>query len=108
MLRIYVLIDMILAPIFLITTLVGYSKYKSQSAKVVLLQEELSNLKAAQVSKVIEKMDCIDPKELKSTQGGAVYEALMGNTYGLLECKLRHQALVDVVSLYQFTEYVDD
>ena len=47
MLRIYALIAMVLAPIFLITTLVGYSKYKSQSAKVVLLQEELSNLKAA-------------------------------------------------------------
>ena len=54
------------------------------------------------------KTPCIDPSELESTQGGAVYEALMGNTYGLLECKLRHQALVDVVSLYQFTEYVDD
>ena len=108
MLRIYALIAMILAPIFLITTIVGFSKYTSQSAKVVLLQEELSNLKAAQVSKVIEKTPCIDPSELKSTQGGAVYEALMGNTYGLLECKLRHQALVDVVSLYQFTEYVDD
>ena len=54
------------------------------------------------------KTPCIDPSELKSTQGGAVYEALMGNTYGLLECKLRHQSLVDVVSLYQFTEYTDD
>ena len=54
------------------------------------------------------KTPCIDPKGLKATQGGAVYEALMGNTYGLLECKLRHQALVDVVSLYQFTEYADD
>ena len=57
MLRIYALVAMVLAPIFLITTLVGYSKYKSQSAKVVLLQEELVNLKAAQVSKVIEKME---------------------------------------------------
>ena len=57
MLRIYALVAMVLAPILLITTLVGYSKYKSQSAKVVLLQEELSNLKAAQVSKVIEKME---------------------------------------------------
>ena len=57
MLRIYAIVAMVLAPIFLITTLVGYSKYKSQSAKVVLLQEELSNLKAAQVSKVIEKME---------------------------------------------------
>lgn len=56
MLRIYTLVAMVLAPIFLITTLVGFSKYKSQSAKVVLLQEELNNLKAAQVSKVIEKM----------------------------------------------------
>ena len=56
MLRIYVLVAMVLAPIFLITTLVGYSKYKRQSAKVVLLQEELVNLKAAQVSKVIGKM----------------------------------------------------
>lgn len=54
------------------------------------------------------KTPCIDPSELKSTQGGAVYEALMGNTYGLLECKLRHQSLVDVVSLYQFTEDTDD
>ena len=54
------------------------------------------------------KTPCIDPSELKPTQGGAVYEALMGNTYGLLECKLRHQSLVDVVSLYQFTEYTDD
>ena len=54
------------------------------------------------------KTPCIDPSELKSTQGSAVYEALMGNTYGLLECKLRHQALVDVVSLYQYTEYKDD
>ena len=54
------------------------------------------------------KTPCIDPSELKSTQGGAVFEALMGNTYGLLECKLRHQALVDVVSLYQYTEYKDD
>ena len=54
------------------------------------------------------KTPCIDPSELKSTQGGAVYEALMGNTYGLLECKLRHQSLVDVVSLYQFTEYTDE
>ena len=109
MLRIYALVAMVLAPIFLITTLVGYSKYKSQSAKVVLIQEELSNLKAAQVSKVIEKMEdsspsnlkapCIDPSELKSIQGGAVYEALMGNAYGLIECKLRHQYLVDVVSL---------
>ena len=54
------------------------------------------------------KTPCIDPSELKSTQGGAVYEALMGNTYGLLECKLRHQSLIDVVSLYQFTEYTDD
>ena len=54
------------------------------------------------------KTPCIDPSELKSTQGGAVYEALMGNTYGLIECKLRHQSLVDVVSLYQFTEYTDD
>ena len=57
MLRIYALVTMILAPIFLLTTLVGYSKYKSQSTKVVLLREELSNLKAAQVSKVIEKME---------------------------------------------------
>lgn len=57
MLRIYALVAMVLAPIFLITTFVGYSKYKSQSAKVVLLREELSNLKAAQVSKVIEKME---------------------------------------------------
>ena len=57
MLRIYALVAMVLAPIFLITTLVGHSEYKSQSAKVVLLQEELSNLKAAQVSKVIEKME---------------------------------------------------
>ena len=57
MLRIYALVAMVLAPIFLITTLVGYSKYKSQSAKVVLLREELTNLKAAQVSKVIEKME---------------------------------------------------
>ena len=56
MLRIYALVAMVLAPIFLITTLVGYYKYKSQSAKVVLLREELVNLKAAQVSKVIEKM----------------------------------------------------
>ena len=56
MLRIYALVAMVLAPIFLITTLVGYSKYKSQAAKIVLLQEELSNLKAAQVSKVIEQM----------------------------------------------------
>ena len=54
------------------------------------------------------KTPCIDPKELESTQGSAVYKALMGNTYGLLECKLRHQALVDVVSLYRFTEYADD
>ena len=54
------------------------------------------------------KTPCIDPSELKSTHGGAVFEALMGNTYGLLECKLRHQALVDVVSLYQYTEYKDD
>lgn len=54
------------------------------------------------------KTPCIDPSELKSIQGGAVYEALMGNTYGLLECKLRHQSSVDVVSLYQFTEYTDD
>lgn len=57
MLRIYALVAMILAPIFLTTTLVGYSKYKSQAAKVVLLREELSNLKAAQVSKVIEKVE---------------------------------------------------
>ena len=57
MLRIYALVAMVLAPIFLITTVVGYSKYARQSAKVVLLQEELSNLKAAQVSKVIEKME---------------------------------------------------
>ena len=56
MLRIYAFVAMVLAPIFLITTLVGYPKYKRQSAKVVLLQEELVNLKAAQVSKVIEKM----------------------------------------------------
>ena len=57
MLRIYVLVAMVLVPIFLIATLVGFSKYKSQSAKVVLIQEELNNLKAAQVSKVIEKME---------------------------------------------------
>ena len=57
MLRIYALVAMVLAPIFLITTVVGYSKYARQSAKVVLLQEELNNLKAAQVSKVIEKME---------------------------------------------------
>lgn len=57
MLRIYALVAMVLAPIFLITTIVGYSKYARQSAKVVLLQEELNNLKAAQVSKVIEKME---------------------------------------------------
>ena len=57
MLRIYALVAMVLAPIFLMTTLVGYSKYKSQSAKVVLLREELTNLKAAQVSKVIEKIE---------------------------------------------------
>lgn len=105
MLRIYALVAMVLAPIFLITTLVGYSKYNRQSAKVVLVQEELVNLKAAPSNL---KASCIDPSELKSTQGGAVYEALMGNTYGLIECKLRHQSLVDVVSLYQFTEYTDD
>ena len=57
MLRIYALVAMVLAPIFLITTLIGYSKYKSQSAKVVLLHEELSDLKAAQVIKVIEKIE---------------------------------------------------
>ena len=54
------------------------------------------------------KTPCIYPSELKSIQGDDVYKALMGNTYGLLECKLRHQSLVDVVSLYQFTEYTDD
>ena len=54
------------------------------------------------------KTPCIDPSELKSTHGSAIYAALMGNTYGLLECKLRHQSLVEVVSLYQFTEYADD
>ena len=57
MLRIYALVAMVLAPILLITTLASYTKYKGQLAKVVLLQEELVNLKAAQVSKVIEKME---------------------------------------------------